>query len=566
MIRQFGREQLLVLGLLILAFLIRLYCAVGSNVDLDEGQFVYDARLLNEGFTPFVDWVTRCPLLLSLIGASIKVFGYDLMAGKLVSIFFTVLTGYLLYRLGKELYSTRVGIIACALYLFMPFVIYSTIVTKEEPTQAFFVVLSMYMLTLGLRSGRSRFFFLNGLFIGVAFLVRRSSLAYLPLEPLFLLVFYRQLGVVVKKQSLILVGVLVGILPLVYIPVLTDWKWTNLMYGLGGDGGGHDSSGFGNAKVVFNTLVLAMPLILLTLSFILAEIRRRWAHVSARHNLAIASCFVLLFVTFLVFSFEEYGDSWNMIPLSAEFKIIAGILLGLGLVSIYRLISGGNLAESGARFSSHLLFYWLGSIVLFYIVFMEAWFANYFLELVPPLCIMSAVVLSSAYARFSERRRACQGAYFRLSFQLIVIFLIGCVIFSGVLLGAADQDSRSWSMHDIDEVGEYVSQHTSEGEEIFTMGTAFAVAADRPVVLHISHQSLYQGKEEYPLSYDPSGIMPKVSDIVSYLQENNVRYAVMDSRTKAMLEEHPELHEFVYSNYFCVVRFDKADIYVRHSD
>jgi len=560
------RGQVLLLIFLVSAFLIRLYYAAVSNVDLDEGQFIYDAHLLGDGLIPFVDWTTRAPLLLGFLAASIKVFGYTLMAGKLVSIFFTILTGYLLYRVGKELYSKRVGLIACVLYLFMPFVIYWTIITKEEPVQAFFIVLSMYMLLLGLKSGQNKFFFLNGLFIAAAFLIRRSSLIYLPFEPLVLLLFYRQLGVVLKKESLILAGALVGVLPLFYLPLLTDWRWANFVYGWGGTALLQQTSAIDVGKVAFNTLVLTMPLVLLPLSFIIVGIKKRWAYLAVKPGLPLIIGLGLLFASFLAFSLLQYGDRWNMIPLSTEAKIISGILFTLGLVSIYSLISRGNLPKVKAGFSHQLLFYWLGSICLFYIIFVRAWFGNYFLELVPPLCIMSAVILSSVYTGFSNGRRASQAAFFRLSSPMLIVFLTGSVLFSGVIFSTAYQYSRSWSMHDVNEVAEYISQRTSEGEEIFTAGTAFAVAANRPVVLNISHQALYQGVEENPVSYDPYGVIPKVSEIVSYLQEHNVRYIIMDGRTKGMVDTHPALREFVYSNYILEAKFHKADVYKRITD
>lgn len=565
-IKRFSRGQLLLLAFLVSAFLIRLYYAAVSNVDLDEGQFIYDARLLGDGMIPFVDWTTRAPLLLGFLAASIEVFGYNLMAGKLVSIFFTILTGYLLYQVGKELYSKRVGLIACALYLFMPFVIFSTIIIKTEPAQAFFIVLSMYMLILGLKRGQNRFFFLNGLFIALAFLIRRSSLIYLPLEPLFLLLFYRQLGPVVKKGSLILAGTLAGVLPLLYLPLLTDWRWANLVYGWGGVKELSQSSAIATRKVAFNVVVLAMPLILLPLSFIIIEIRKRWSRLPAKSSLPFIVGFILLFANFLAFSLLQYDDRWNMIPLSSEAKIVSGILFTLGLASTYFLISKDNLSESKKGFSSLLLFYWLGSICLFYVILMGSWFTNYFLEFIPPLCIMAAVMISLAFTRFSNRQRASSTTFFGLSSHMLIVFLIGSVIFSGVILGTAQQYGRSWSMDDINEVGEYISQHTVEGEEIFTMGTAFAVAADRPVVLHISHQAIYQGVAENPVPYDPYGVIPKVSEIVSYLQEHYVRYIIMDGRTKGMIDTHPALREFVYSNYILEAEFRKADVYKRIMD
>lgn len=564
--KRFTRGQVLLLILLVSAFLIRMYYATVSNLLLDEGQWIYDARLLSDGLIPFVDWTTRAPLLLGFLAASIKVFGYNLIAGSLVSIFFTILTGYLLYRVGNELYSKRVGLIACALYLFMPFVIYWTTATLGEPVQAFFIVLSMYMLILGLKSGQNKFFFLNGLFIAAAFLIRRSSLIYLPFEPLFLLLFYKQLRVVIKKEFIILAGTLVGILPLLYIPLLTDWRWANFVYGWGGLELVSQSSAIDMWKVAFNTVVLTMPLVLLPLSFIIVEVRKSWARLSARPGFLLIVGFVLLFAGFLAFSFLQYGDCWNMIPLSSEAKIISGILFCIGLASIYSLISRSNVPKVNGGFSHQLLFYWLGSICLFYFIFMRAWLTNYFLELVPPLCIMSAVIISSVYSGFSSGRRASQAAFFRLSSPMLVVFLIGSVIFSGVVLGTAHQYARSWSMDDINEVAEYISQHTSEGEEVFTMGTAFAVAANRPVVLNISHQAIYQGVEENPVPYDPFGVIPKVSEIVSYIQEHNVRYIIMDGRTKGMVDTHPALREFVYSNYILEAKFHKADVYKRVTD
>ncbi|MFA5358136.1 MAG: hypothetical protein WC308_04445, partial [archaeon] len=78
--------------LVVLYFIFNLSIGLTANVDLDEGQLIYDAHLLNGGNMPFIDFTTRAPILVYSLATIENVFGgHSIFNSKLlISLLFTV--------------------------------------------------------------------------------------------------------------------------------------------------------------------------------------------------------------------------------------------------------------------------------------------------------------------------------------------------------------------------------------------------------------------------------------------------------------------------------------------
>lgn len=557
--------------ILLAGFLLRLWLSVRAPLDLDEGQFLYDARLLWDGRIPFVDYTTRAPLLLICMALSFSIFGYGFVAGRLVIIVLTVGTAFLLYRLGRELGSGRAGLIAAAFYSLLPFSVYGTFIVKEEPAQAFVVTLGVYLILLAVRTDRGYYFFLAGIVLGSAYLVRRSSFAYLAAAPILLWLSYLSVPKAVRGFIILLAGALLALSPLLIIVASVDWKWLYLVYGPGGlslfiqpDELDTAQAGYDTGTVVLNAAMLTVPILSLSLAYVL-----RLVIVRAKGKMMFGRLLpglVILGLSIVLLSnwTREFVDGYGMIPLGEGDRAPAFLCALLGLVLAYLLASASTpiRADRGAV----VAMWWVGSIGGAYLLLKSVLFVNYFVEVLPPLSLMSAFALAQWLAGKGVSWRQAMRSPAAATALLLVSFLLFHTVFTAHLLADARTYARSWPVADVLDVGRYVADRTANNEQVLTMGTIFAVQADRPVVLNISHQALYQGVQEMPLPYDPAGVVPRISEILGYLAANNVRYAIVDQRTYGILNSHPTLRQFFYANYVLEASFPVAKVYRRSGD
>ena len=215
-----------------IGFIIRLYFSIVGSINFDEGNLIYGANLLLDGYIPYRDYITRSPAQLILIATSIKIFGESLFAGRFVTVILSSLSIFLLYKIGVKLYDFRVGLLAALFYSLSPFVVYTSYIVKLEPNQAFFIIASVYALIKGFETNQTKYYVLNGALIGIAIMVRRSAMIYPVLIPFILyLAFGKKFKIIFEKGIYIATGVfLTFIIPLLYLIFQTDVQWMNMQW------------------------------------------------------------------------------------------------------------------------------------------------------------------------------------------------------------------------------------------------------------------------------------------------------------------------------------------------
>ncbi len=152
--------SILVTLILALGFVLRVYRLSEQPLDDDEyASTQASIAIANTGVPQFDGdiWYTRSPLYHYLVGSMIKIFGYGPLALKLPSIFFSILTAYLVYRIGKEVcHSKGIGLAAMVLYTFHPFAIYSAHIARFYQQQQFFYLLTVYLFIRGFVLGKNQ--------------------------------------------------------------------------------------------------------------------------------------------------------------------------------------------------------------------------------------------------------------------------------------------------------------------------------------------------------------------------------------------------------------------------
>lgn len=126
------------------------------------------------------------PLFTFLCAGIYLVTHRSFLAVEIFQILISVTTGYLTYKIGKEIYNEKTGLIAAALTIFHPGqIIYSTIKVMSPVLDAFFFVSAAYWILRTKRNPKIGNFILLGILIGLGSLVRGTSIICLPIAIIY---------------------------------------------------------------------------------------------------------------------------------------------------------------------------------------------------------------------------------------------------------------------------------------------------------------------------------------------------------------------------------------------
>ncbi len=240
------REAFIVIGLFIVAFIIRVLDLNGTPhlMDQDEGLFALSGAAIRQaGFliNPFAPGVQSHPnLYQSWIALSIQIFGQTIGAARLPSALLGALGVPAVYLLGRELYGQRVGIGAALFTLSWPLHILFSRISLNQPADPFFGTLCFYFFLRGLRgkSGNAVNFAASGLCLGIAQLFYLGG-RLLPIILLAYVIFLwlserRTLTIRWRQVLIVPFAAFVVVLPqnaylLRFSQPLTTRNWTNFL-------------------------------------------------------------------------------------------------------------------------------------------------------------------------------------------------------------------------------------------------------------------------------------------------------------------------------------------------
>ncbi|KKQ97082.1 MAG: Glycosyl transferase family 39 [Candidatus Woesebacteria bacterium GW2011_GWA1_39_12] len=160
------------------AAVARLYVENGVNIlypryyDLSSTQ----SRILNPEGYRYVEF----PLynaIHAVLAKNIGVVSFEVW-GRLVSIIFTLGSGFILYFLGARFMNKWGGVLASFFFLFLPFNIYFTRVILPEPTAIFFGLLGIWLFILFIDKDKAHFLYLSGVSIALGLLVKPFIIFY----------------------------------------------------------------------------------------------------------------------------------------------------------------------------------------------------------------------------------------------------------------------------------------------------------------------------------------------------------------------------------------------------
>jgi len=152
--------------------------------------------------------------------------------GRLLSVFYGLITGTFVYLIGKKLYGKKFGFIAMSFFLFLPFNIYFTRVILPEPLAVMFAVISLWFFLVYKDNQDFKMLFLSSLALSFGILVKPYVIFYgLPIA----FYFYNKykIGGSLKNPKLlfclaiILVPIILWRIWMQQFPEgIPFWKWT----------------------------------------------------------------------------------------------------------------------------------------------------------------------------------------------------------------------------------------------------------------------------------------------------------------------------------------------------
>jgi 4-amino-4-deoxy-L-arabinose transferase-like glycosyltransferase len=431
-----------------------LYQELGYQLYLDPGNYspqpVY-RKLLDLGRQPPAylnqPLFKHPPLFSYLIALFLHIFGATVTSALLIPVLLGSLSIWIIYLLGSKIFGPAIGMISAVLLCLDP--VHWICSQKLWPgsTQALFVLLALYFFVRGWE--RERFYLFSGISLGLALLVKYSSILLLPTLLGYALIFKRNL---LRK---IWFWLLWAAALLTFLP----WAlWYLAVYG-----------GFGDLEI----LGIPSPVI----GHILNNLRNSLIWV-------IPGMALLAVIGRLLFQRQQDGRNNSSQPLptaviappaSRRFRILilAGIPLLIAGVIIFfpHLLSPAHIPITGwerhffgaepiwfyfrrlPELSPFYLFAFLGLfkiaskndgarlIALFslLVLLFHSWWANfqsrYIITAVPPLLLLAAAVIRDGWSGMDRKNIGPLSLWARILYAAILLYFTGKVIVVGLKLG-----------------------------------------------------------------------------------------------------------------------------------
>lgn len=220
--------------LLAAGLLLRLWLWHGRWINPDEGAHLMDGRLTLQGLVPLLDFDSRQVGYTYLLAGLVGLFGSDYALIRLCVILATLLNALLIYAIARRLLGERVGLLAAAIYLFLPLAAIFAPIVHMEPFASLAACLAFYLLLRHLEPGGGWGALAGaGAMLGLGYYVRESNLAAAVAAAGFLAVCTPGEPRLLLRRCAVLAGgflVPCAAIGLAYSPRLTlgEWWWGSL--------------------------------------------------------------------------------------------------------------------------------------------------------------------------------------------------------------------------------------------------------------------------------------------------------------------------------------------------
>lgn len=179
----------ILLGIMLVAFLIRLYFLSIESLQSDESIYIYTAYLVAKGFIPYRDvFMAHTPLSINIQALFIKLIGTSYLSYRILNLSLFLITMPLVYWLANILLAGKkevYALVAVGLYAFYPsWFITVSFTSSMENLLAIFTLSAAITYMLFHKEGLTRHLILTGFFSGCALITTLRAVYFL--APLFI--------------------------------------------------------------------------------------------------------------------------------------------------------------------------------------------------------------------------------------------------------------------------------------------------------------------------------------------------------------------------------------------
>lgn len=218
-IMNFFKENKLILIILIIASFFRIFKLDFQSLWLDE-LYTMNVADPNTGFVDMIKDVTVRESFPYLYFIIVKffflLFGHESIVARIPSVIFGILSVWMIYKLGKQLVSNKVGLIAALLIAFNQYSIYNSQDARAYSFYLFFVILSYYFFTKFFQNPTKnhaiKYAFSAGLLLNTNFFAVTNVLAQGFLLLSFLVIFNNDKKVRLQNLKFLLLSVFITFL------------------------------------------------------------------------------------------------------------------------------------------------------------------------------------------------------------------------------------------------------------------------------------------------------------------------------------------------------------------
>lgn len=145
-------------------FLLYIHNLTGWLLNDDEGGYLYQIWRMSEGELPYRDFYSPQGALFLLTGYIIfKFCGTAVFWVRMSTVIVTMLTGYLIFLIGKKIYNYKIGISSLIFYLILPVIYSQARLYRSDAYAVFFSALGLFLFIKAWQSNRKYTFVFSGI-------------------------------------------------------------------------------------------------------------------------------------------------------------------------------------------------------------------------------------------------------------------------------------------------------------------------------------------------------------------------------------------------------------------
>ena len=553
------KPWMILLGLAIIAGIIRAFYALSLPFTDDEGNYLYDAWSILHGHFAGGDGYVKAPLVIAWIALWESILGHTAFAGRLSSIIAGSALVYPMFLLVRSIWTTRAALISAALWACMGTAAVSTIYVHTQSVAIFFGMSGIALLAYALKEKMAspKWLMIAGAVIGLAVASRKSMLA-LGLTVILLLVALSK-NWNARLRNTLYVGIgFVCVLTLFMLYAYSVYGGVGITEAIGINSAEDGISSISpdqieqireyDLKGMTPFFRESLPIILLSMLGVGFYLQN-----------AIASFFkksktVLFSRISWIIPLGIFWWAWDFFSQYEGAKFMKyGIptlwwLFGITLIGAI-LLPGLAVRSSNAKRTSEewvrglIGLVWVGSMMFFYAKWIK-FHANYISEFIPPLTLIAGVGLEAFIARSLQIKIRVLKYAAVIAFGIIFAWAATAssyITYSFEHTGTFDQKAAY-------EAAAWIQQNVPKGEPIFTGASLIPYLAGYQTVLNISHPRWYAYEFTRTNPERIQTFLPRATDMVASFA--TAKYFLLDAQTQfSYLNEYDPITNDLKANW-----------------